>query len=190
MSRRNNRNNPHKTPPSERNGNGRERTYQFTEPPPPPPLTDFSQVWVGGRPNDPPPEGESEGTKKAGFGSRGNSLQEGLRSRLLFPEAVKQDIDERTRGFAVQIVPRTVLEWWLTGQAAMGTVQGDLARDQLLVNMRLAVERVDTHWADDRRERADKLGQRIATAPGRIARELGRSQVRRTLPPRSTHKHQ
>ena len=46
MSRRNNRKNPHKTPPSQRNGNGHERTYQFTEPPPPPPLTDTSRIWI------------------------------------------------------------------------------------------------------------------------------------------------
>ena len=61
------------------------------------------------------------------------------------------------------------------GQLAMGTVQSDLAADQLIVNASLAVQRVDTpRWAEDRREYAEKLGQRIATAPGRIARELGR----------------
>ena len=42
----------------------------------------------------------------------------------------------------------------------MGTVQSDLAGDQLLVNMSLAIERVDTpRWADDRREHAEKLGR-------------------------------
>ena len=50
MSHRDKRNNPHKTPPSQRKGNGPERTYQFTEPPPPPPLTDTTRIWITGGP--------------------------------------------------------------------------------------------------------------------------------------------
>jgi len=201
MSRRDKRNNPHKTPPSQRNRNGSERTYQFTEPPPPPPLTDTSRIWIcggpdgqppeagdagapfqgqttwdEGRPDEPPPGPDSDGTGQAGFGSRGGRVRAGIRSRLLFPDAVKQLIDERTRAFSEQHSARTLLERWLVGQIAMGTVQGDLARDQLIVNASLAVQRVDTpRWADDRREYSEKLGQRIGKAPCRIAGELGRS---------------
>ena len=178
MSRRDKRNNPHKTPPTQRKGNGQERTYQFTEPPPPPPLTDTTRISISsllGGEGEAPRDSGSEGTQQAGFGSRGNRLEEGLRSRLLFPDRVKQLIDERTRGYAVQLYPRSLLEWWCVGQIAMGTVQSDLANDQLTVNASLAVQRVDTpRWAEDRRENAEKLGQRISTAPSRIAAQLGR----------------
>ena len=54
MSRRNKRNQAHKTPPSQRNGNGHECTYQFTEPPPPPPLSDTSRIGITGGPADRP----------------------------------------------------------------------------------------------------------------------------------------
>src|SRR5271154_5368026 len=85
MSRHNNRKNLHKTPPSQRNGNGHERTYQFTEPPPPPPLTDTSRIWVTGGPGgEAPREAVGDETASAGFGSRGNHLIHGIRSRLLF----------------------------------------------------------------------------------------------------------
>jgi len=103
-------------------------------------------------------------------------VRAGIRSRLLFPDTVKQLIDERTRAFSAQLSPRTLLERWLVGQTAMGTVQSDLANDQLTINASLAVQRVDTpRWVDDRREYCEKLGQRIGKAPCRIAGELGRS---------------
>ena len=175
MSRRNNRKNPYKTPPSQRKGNGHERTDPFTEPPEQPDWTDTSRVWIGAGPDQPPPKDEGDGTAKAGFGSRGNRLASGLRSRLLFPEAMQQLIDERSLAFAVQVRPRTLLEWWLVTQIARGTVQSDLAADQLLINISLALGRVETRWADDRREQAEKLGQRLAKSPARIARELGRT---------------
>ena len=129
MSRRNNRKSSHKTPPSQRNGNGHERTYLFTEPPPPPPLTDCSRVWIAGGPGGPPPEAEADATARTGFGSRGNSLKAGLRSRLLFPDAMLQAIDERDRAFAAQLGPVTILDKWLVRQMARGSVQSDLAGD-------------------------------------------------------------
>ena len=178
MSRRNQRNNPHKTPPTQPKGNGQERTYQFTEPPPPPPLTDTTRISISsllGGEGETPRDSDTDGTQQAGFGSRGNRLADGLRARLLFPDRLRQLIDERTRGFGVQLFPRSLLEWWCVGQIAMGTVQRDLANDQLTINASLAVQRVDTpRWAEDRRENAEKLGQRISTAPSRIAAQLGR----------------
>ena len=45
----------------------------------------------------------------------------------------------------------------------------------MLVNLSLAVRRVDTRWPDDRREHAEKLGARLPKAPARIARELART---------------
>ena len=102
-------------------------------------------------------------------------MEDGLRARLLFPDRVKCLIDERTRAIGVQLFARTLLEWWFVGQIGMGTVQSELANDQLIINASLAVQRVDTpRWAEDRRENAEKLGQRISTAPSRIAAQLGR----------------
>jgi hypothetical protein len=180
MSRRNKRNKPHNTPPSQRKGDGPERTYQFTEPPPRPPVIDTTRMsvasFLGAESQvEPPRDSDSEGAQQAGFGSRGNRLESGLRSRLLFPDRVQQLIDERTQGYGAQLVARTLLEWWCISQIAMGTVQSDLANDQLRINASLAVQRVDTpRWAEDRRENAEKLGQRISTAPSRIAAQLGR----------------
>jgi hypothetical protein len=171
MSRRNNRKNPHKAPPSQRkrNGNGPERVYQFTEPPQPVQLTDVSRIQIAGGHDEPPAQAA------AGFGSRGNRLRAGLRSRLLFPDAMKQAIDERTRDFTAELNPVGSLQQWLVGQLAMGSVQSEFAGDQLLVNLALAAERVDTRWEEDRREEADKLGARLAKSPCRVARALGRT---------------
>ncbi len=195
MSRRKKRKAPHTTPPSQRNGNGQGRADLFTEPPPPPSMSDSTRVWVTGGPDGPAPEtkgngsayqeqgtndkghpGEEDGADQAGFGSRGNRLGDGLRSRLLFPDHMKKLIDKRARAFTVQLVPRSLFERWAVRQIAIGTVQSDLAGDQLLVNTSLAIQRVDTpRWAEDRRESAEKLGARISTAPSRIAAQLGRS---------------
>ena len=61
------------------------------------------------------------------------------------------------------------------GQIGIGTVQSELANDQLIINASHAVQRVDTpRWAEDRREKTEKLGQRISTAPSFIAAQLGR----------------
>ncbi len=200
MSRRHNRKNPHKTPPSQRNGNGHERTYQFTEPPPPPPLTDTSRIWITGgpggqppeaegddscfqgqgtwdqgHPSEPPPERDSDGRTQAGFGSRGNRLIHGIRARLLFPDLMRQAMDERKVKYAARIKPIDALEAFLVGQMARGSVQSEFAGDQLLANYPLAVGRVDTRWEEDRRDDADRLGERLSKSPCRVARALGRT---------------
>jgi hypothetical protein len=175
MSRRHNRNKLPKTPPTQRYGNGHERVYQFTEPPPAPPVTDFSQVRIVADPNPPPPLTDGDGSAEAGRGSRFNAVRDGLRSRFLFPDAMQQAIDERVVAFSAQLNPRTLLERWLVRELARGSVQTDFAADRLLANLPLAVERVDNRWADDRREEAEKLGNRLSKAPYRIARALART---------------
>ena len=177
MSRRHHRNKPHKTPPSQLSGNGHEAMGRFTEAPDPPPWDDGSQIWLGGGPDDtPPPEDEADGSAGAGPGSRFNALYDGLRSRLLFPDWMLRAIDERACAFAAQVAPRTLLEEWCVREMARGTVQKDLASDQLLINLRLAVERAgSSRWEDDRREQAEKLAKRLPTEPYRVARALARS---------------
>jgi len=176
MSRRNNRKNSHKVPPSQRNGNGQERTYQFTEPPPPPPLTDTSRIWIaGGSGGEAPRDAESDSTEQAGFGSRGNRLIHGIRSRLLFPDRMRQAIDERKVKFAARVKPIDALEYFLVGQMARGSVQSEFAGDQLLANYPLTVGRVDSRWEEDRRDEADRLGERLSKSPCRVARALGRT---------------
>jgi len=203
MSRRNKRKPPHTTPPSQRNGNGQGRSHLITEPSQAS-VSDTTRIWITGGPDGPAPEvggngsayqehgtndnghpGEEDGAAQAGFGSRGNRLSDGLRSRLLFPDHLKKLIVKRARAFTVQLVPRTLLERWCVWQIAIGTVQSDLAGDQLIVNTSLAIQRVDTpRWAEDRRESAEKLGARISTAPSATKLKWGskKSGIRVFLP--------
>jgi len=132
-------------------------------------------VWVGGNPNEPRPDDEGNKTYKTGRGSRFNALCDGLRSRLLYPDRMREAIDERIRALTAEKSPRGVLEHFLIGQMARGSVQSELAGDQLVVNLKLALERVDIRWPDERREQADRLGQRLHKAPCLVAGQLGRS---------------
>ena len=157
--------------------------YRFTPPPPRPVETDFSKVCITADPEAPPPPprpppppgAEGDQAASAGGGSAANSLKAGLRSRVLFSETMKRLIDERAAAFAVTIQPADPVTEYVVRELARSTVQGELCSDQLTLNRQLAAERSRLWWADYRSEEADKLGQRIATAPCRIARQLGRS---------------
>ena len=87
---------------------------------------------------------------------------------------MKQAMDERKVKYAARIKPIDALEAFLVGQMARGSVQSEFAWDQLLANYPLAVERVDTRREEDRREDADRLGERLSKSPCRVARALGR----------------
>ena len=90
---------------------------------------------------------------------------------------MQQLIDERTHAFAAQIKPRSGLERWIVSQISRGTVQSDLAGDQLLINMSLAaaVDTVDGRMIIAGASMRYSASKRIATAPRRIAGELGRT---------------
>ena len=174
MSRRNNRNKPHKTRPSERNSNGN-KPYLFTEPPPRPPLTDVSKIRNVDDPDEPAPEPDGSAGTHVDGGSRVNSLRAGLRSRILFPELMLEKIDALATAYADQFRPLSPLAEWLVWQLARGSVQSNFAGDQLIFNLKLSAERAATGWDDARREEAQRLGATIAKAPYRVAQTLGRS---------------
>jgi hypothetical protein len=88
---------------------------------------------------------------------------------------MKQAIDARTVKFAGRIKPSDGFEEFLVGQMARGAVQSEFAGEQLLLNEALAVGRIDDRWEEDRREDADRLGERLSKSPCRVARALGRT---------------
>ncbi len=94
---------------------------------------------------------------------------------MLFPDHMKQLIDECAARLTAEFNPRNIVEYYLIWQMARGFVQYELTCDQVLVNLKFQIERVDLRWADDRREQAARAGARLHTAPCRIAGELGRS---------------
>ena len=169
--KRDKRNKPQNLPPSQRPERGGERLYRFTPPPGRPVETDFSKVCITADPEAPPPPpppppgAESDQAADAGGGSAANSLKAGLRSRVLFSETMKKLIDERAAAFAATIQPADPVTEYVVRELARSTVQGELCSDQLTLNGQLAAERSRLWWADYRSEEADKLGQRIATAP-------------------------
>ena len=134
-------------------GTGTSALTQFTEPPPPPPLTDTTRIWITGgpggsapeaaddgsafqgqttwdqgHPDEPPPGPGSDATAQAGFGSRGNRLINGIRSRLLFPDWMSQAIDERKIKFAARIKPIDALEGFWSGRWRGGPCRVNLPR--------------------------------------------------------------
>ena len=163
MSRRNKRNNPYKTPPTEPQGRGQERNLSVHQSRPAAPVdrhhADLDlqpSRWRGrGAPCD---SDASDGTRQAGFGSWGNRVGGVGCSRLLFPDRVKQLIDERTRAYAVQLYPRSLLEWQVVRLSdRCGDVQSDRQRDQLTA----------VTWRSRRPESTHHAGQKTGQAERR-----------------------
>ncbi len=76
-------------------------------------MTDFSRISISSLLNgggEAPRDSDNDGTQQAGCGLRGNRLEDGLRSPLLFPDRMKQLIYERISSYGVQLVARTLLE--------------------------------------------------------------------------------
>ncbi len=168
------------TPPSERNQNG-QQTPRRADVPPELPGTDTTRIRMIPDPESPPPFPEDGGAEPAsgsgnsngsGGGSRFNRLVDGLRSRLLFPDAMKTAIDELAAQLVAERKPKTTYATWCLGEIARAMTQIDIASDQMLVNDRRVLERVDLCWSDDRRLEAIHRAARLAQEPHRVAPEL------------------
>jgi hypothetical protein len=127
-------------------------------------------------PAPPPPGAEGqEKTAGKGRGSRYNSMKNGLRSRLLFPDEMLEEIDTHAHELSKQLKPTTKLEAWLVRQMARATVQMETCSQQMDINDRRAVDRADTAWDDICRERAEKLSLKLPHQPYVISRALERT---------------
>jgi hypothetical protein len=125
----------------------------------------------------PPPPGPDSATKTSGTGrgSRYNSMNNGLRSRLLFPDEMLEEIDSLTVDLSKQMKPATRLEAWLVRQMARATVQMETCSQQLDINARRAADRADTAWVDICRERTETLSAKLPDHPFEVSRALERT---------------
>ena len=134
------------------------------------------RICPGAPPPPPPPtEGEEDGSSPPPRESRANSVKRALRSRLLFPLSMIEQINSLTDDFALHLKAYTSLENLLALELARTSIQCDECNDQLLINKVRVIERVGTSWDDDCAERLDRTASRLHESPSRIQRALARS---------------
>ena len=107
-----------------------------------------SCVCPGDPPPPPPADGENASTPPPRE-SRANATKRALRSRLLFPLEVLDQINALAADYALQLKLSTSLERWLAIEAARSSVQIDECFDQLRIDKVRVIERVSTSFDDD-----------------------------------------
>jgi hypothetical protein len=70
--------------------------------------------------------------------SRWNSSKEGLRARLLLPEALQAAADQRTAAYMEEFKPATAYTSWLVSQIGLATAKIDQAEEMLRIDARRA----------------------------------------------------
>jgi hypothetical protein len=83
--------------------------------------------------------------------SRGNGLRDGMRSRVVFPANMAEEIADLTDAYIEDYVPRNVIEAWLVSEIARTTVQYRKAGAQLDADPARVKERArGPEWEVDR----------------------------------------
>src|SRR5262249_44113349 len=105
-----------------------------------------------------------------------NSLGDGLRSRVVFPEEMAARIDDRKAKLTEQLRPRNELENMLIYEISRTSVQEETAEEKMLLDdKRVRAEDDTSTWDDERTEEADALGARLGRDPYRHQKTLARS---------------
>jgi hypothetical protein len=104
--------------------------------------------------------------------SRWNSSKEGLRARLLLPEALQAAADERTAAYMEEFKPTTAYTRWLVSEIGLATAKADQAGEMLRIDARRRINRAASHWQHDRHAHAHDLGLRFGRDSLRVLAEL------------------
>jgi hypothetical protein len=104
--------------------------------------------------------------------SRWNSTKEGLRARLLLPEALQAAADQRTAAYTEEFKPATAYTRWLVSEIGLATAKVDQAEEMLRLDARRRINRAASHWQHDRHAHAQDLGLRFGRESMRVLAEL------------------
>jgi hypothetical protein len=104
--------------------------------------------------------------------SRRNSLKNGLRSCVVFPEDMAERIAERKSKLRAEHKPAGVLEETLIDEIARTGVQVDRAQELMLDDVARVQRNIELSWDGDRRQQSRNTTARLARDPVRVANQL------------------
>jgi hypothetical protein len=98
-----------------------------------------------------------------------------MRARVLLPDDLAALADQRKAELAREFEPQTAYEGLLVGEIALASARLERCAALAIGDLRRGIERAETCWDDDRRQRVEDRAARLTRDPARVAKALARS---------------